>query len=65
MLHLRQSVGVHEVQQGAEDWRAHILQRHHALGALPHATVEQRVEDRRARCQDDAMRWQLLALNLQ
>lgn len=64
MLHLRQRIGVHEVQQGAEDWRADILQRHHALGALPHAAIEQRMEDWRARCQDNAMRRQLLALNL-
>ena len=62
--HLWQAVGVDKVQQGAEDWPAHVLNGDHALHALAHLAIEQRVEHGRARHQDYAVRRQLLIVHL-
>ena len=63
-VHLGQAVGVDKVQEGAEDGAAHVLDRDNALHSLAHLAVEQRMEHRRARHEDDAVRRQLLVVHL-
>ena len=64
LAHLGQRVGVGEVQERAEDGRAHVADHDDALRALAHAAVEQRRKHGRARRKDDAVRAQLLVLDL-